>query len=885
MKNIVTTLLLVGLLSACGTSKNSSSQQPTKETSSAPAPKAEKTAEKTPKPKEKIISRPVYHPSETMKTDLIHTAVHVSFDWDSLQMSGLASITCSPHFYATDSLILDAKAMKVFWVKMNGKPLQYKYNDEKKLRIGLGKTFTRNDKYTVTIKYIARPEKVKTPGSSAITEAKGLYFINPHGTDPYEMPQIWTQGETESSSVWFPTIDATNQKMTQEIWMTVADKYKTLSNGKLVSSKENGNGTRTDYWKRDLPAAPYLSMMAVGQFAIVKDSYTKEDGTVIPVDFYVEPKWKNDAKAIFGNTPEMIKFYSHLLGMDYQWSKYDQIVVREYVSGAMENTSATVLGDFLYQTKRELIDGNNERVISHELFHHWFGDLVTCESWANITLNESFADYGQYLWDEHKYGRDEADYNAEKEKNQYLMMAKRQGSHNLVYYNYKHIMDVFDTHSYNKGGRILHMLRTYLGDSAFFKGLNLYLNQHKFGTAEVADLRMALEKVSGQDLNWFFNEWYFASYTPILDVSQKIKKDSITLTIKQTQNLDKAPLYKLPLNVAVYANNKKTIHPIVINKSQNTFTFAFKGNLQNVIIDNDRALLGEINYKKPKEWYTFQYLHGSHYMDRKEALERGASLNNQKSTQMILKGLDDKFWDIRRIAITELKHLPDSMHAKIYQRLLFIAKKDKNSHVRGEAVTYLAQHYSDGENKDAVHQFLVQTIKNDPSYLVVSNALSALAKDGDKNANEVMKIAKSLEKEESSSLKAKIMGIYAKHGDASNLDFMANAINSGGIHGYDAISGLFSFVRLLKQQNITTQSKYLPVFRRLSTKGGAYFSRVLPMALMQLKTNATQQSQELTKKKSKLENDKAAEAEINKMTAKINEAKQYIAALDQLNKK
>lgn len=155
----------------------------------------------------------------------------------------------------------------------------------------------------------------------------------------------------------------------------------------------------------DQPHAPYLFMMSIGEYSIVKDTWKK-----IPVNYYVEKEYEKDAKAIFGNTPEMIEFYSKTLGVDYVWPKYSQVIVRDYVSGAMENTSATVHGEFLQQHSRDLLDENNEDVISHELFHQWFGDLVTCESWSNLPLNESFATYGEYLWREYKYGRDDADY-------------------------------------------------------------------------------------------------------------------------------------------------------------------------------------------------------------------------------------------------------------------------------------------------------------------------------------------------------------------------------------------------------------------------------------------------------------------------------------------
>src|SRR5204862_4890964 len=199
----------------------------------------------------------------------------------------------------------------------------------------------------------AKPDEVPNKGSAAIKEAKGLYFINPRGEDQDNPTQIWTQGETEANSVWLPTIDKPNQKMTDEIAMTVPDKYVTLSNGLLTGQKKNADGTRTDTWKMDLPHAPYLFFMGVGEYSIIKDSYKGKE-----VAYYVEKEYAPVARGIFGHTPEMIKFYSDKLGVDYAWPKYDQIVGRDYVSGAMENTTTTLHGEFAYQNARELKDGN-----------------------------------------------------------------------------------------------------------------------------------------------------------------------------------------------------------------------------------------------------------------------------------------------------------------------------------------------------------------------------------------------------------------------------------------------------------------------------------------------------------------------------------------------
>ena len=402
-----------------------------------------------------------YRAEKEKKHNLIHTKLNVDFNFDDKSMNGEAWITAKPHFYATNTIALDANAMLIHEVSLNNKVLSYDYN-EYVLEIELPKTYTKNEEFTIYIKYTARPEKVKEVGSKAITDAKGLYFINADSKDTTKPIQIWTQGETQANSAWFPTIDAPNQKMTQELFITVPNKYQTLSNGTLVNQTKKGNN-RTDYWKQDKKHAPYLAFMGVGEFVIIEDNYKN-----IPVNYYVEKEYAPYAKDIFGLTPEMIEFFSEKLGVDYPWAKYSQIVVRDYVSGAMENTTAVVHGEQAYQKPGQLIDNNlQENTIAHEIFHHWFGNLVTSESWSNLTLNESFANYGEYLWRAHKYGKTDAEMHYYDQVEAYKN-GQNQGK-NLVRFTYDEREELFDLVSYNKGGAILHMLRTYLGDNAFFQ--------------------------------------------------------------------------------------------------------------------------------------------------------------------------------------------------------------------------------------------------------------------------------------------------------------------------------------------------------------------------------------------------------------------------------
>ncbi|MDX1652976.1 MAG: M1 family metallopeptidase [Brumimicrobium sp.] len=880
MKIAFSIVITTALLFACGTGKDKKSNSSTVETSAENNETVNEIRIEETVVEPVVITRPDYNPSATILTDIVHTKLEVNFIWEKSQMNGMATLTCSPYFYPTDSLILDAKSMEIFSVMLNDKPLTFKYNDQKFLRIKLDRTYTRDEQYTVMIKYKAKPEEKEEGGSSAITSDKGLYFINPTGEDPNKMPQIWTQGETEASSVWFPTVDRPNQKTTQEIFITVEDKYKTLSNGKLISSKKNKDGTRTDYWKQDLPHVPYLFMMAVGEFKVVEDFYTRPDGTKMPVHYYVEPEWEEHAQAIFGETPEMIGFFSNLLGVEYPWDKYHQVVVRDYVSGAMENTGAVIFGDFVYKTKRELIDGNDHSIIAHELFHHWFGDLVTCESWANLPLNESFANYSQYLWDEHYYGRDEADYNAEKEAEGYYQSAAQMGHHDMIWYDYPEKEAMFDGHSYNKGGRILHMLRYYLGDDAFFTSLKNYLKIHQYKPVEIHDLRIAFEDVSGEDLNWFFNQWFFASYHPELEVTQDLSiPDQVTLTIKQVQDLEKAPLYKLPMKIAVFENGKKTSHNVVVDKNINTFTFRYKGKLDNVIVDEDRVMLGSINHEKPREWYIHQYYNAPLYKDREQAVVYGSRDRSEEGKQLILDALNDDFWYIRQLAISNLKKIKRDKEAEVFTALENIVKTDSSSTVRAAALKFLSSEYFEGDYASSTRRLLQHAIEKDSSYFVISRGLGGLLNGDESDKEKAITMAEKMENENSSALRSQIIHIYKTASLANKLDYMAETILAGKVSGYDAIGAMGSFTGLLKEQDVPTKEKYLGTYEKLSETGGIYIQAVLPMNVMMLKRDTEEQISDLNAELIKLE--KAGDEE--KAAQKRLEIKNTNAFLDKVN--
>ena len=470
-----------------------------------------------------------YRPAAERTNDLIHTALNVGFDWNKQYLFGEATLTLSPYFYPTDEVVLDAKGMDIETVSLlGGDTLEYHYDGEL-LSIQLDRLYHRTDEYSLFIKYVSKPNELKkTEGLSAISDDKGLYFINPLGEDPEKPMQIWTQGEPESNSVWFPTIDKPNERCTQEITMTVENRFMAMSNGVLVEDIDNGDGTHSVSWRQDIPHAPYLFMMAIGEFAQIKDEWNG-----MSVDYFVEEKYRDVAQEIFGETPAMLTFFSEQLGVKYAWDKYWQVCVRDYVSGAMENTTAVIFGEFVQRDERELLDEDYEDIVAHELYHHWFGDLVTCESWANLPLNESFATYGEVLWREHRYGEDEKYRKIYDDMDSYFSEAANGKQVDMIRYHHDTAEDMFDSHSYAKGGVILNMLRDIVGDEAFFASLRLYLEDNKFESVEIHNLRLAFEEVTGQDLNWFFNQWFLSAGHPLLDIQYEYTDSSVIVNLWQ----------------------------------------------------------------------------------------------------------------------------------------------------------------------------------------------------------------------------------------------------------------------------------------------------------------------------------------------------------------
>jgi aminopeptidase N len=790
----------------------------------------------------------IYQASATKINDLIHTKLDVRFDYKKHYLYGKEWVTIKPHMYPTDSLRLDAKGMDIKTIAMvkAGKlvPLKFTY-DSLTLAITLDKKYLSTESYTVFIDYTSKPDELKQKGSAAITDAKGLYFINADGAIKDKPIQIWTQGETESSSAWFPTIDRTNQKTTEEIAMTVPAKYVTLSNGRLASQKVNTDGTRTDNWKMELPHSPYLFMMAVGDFKIYKDKWRNKE-----VSYYLEPKYAPYAKDIFGFTPEVMEFYSKKLGVDYPWNKYSQIVVRDYVSGAMENTTATLHGTQVQATRRELVDGKIESEIDivHELFHQWFGDYVTAESWSNLTVNESFADFSETLWFEHKHGKDAGD---EQNYQAMLRYLNKPGNaaKTLVRFHYIDKEDMFDDVSYQKGGRILNMLRNYLGEDAFFKGLHIYLTQNAFKNGEAQQLRLAFEEASGQDLNWYFNQWYYSPGHPELKIDYKWNEANKTETVYLTQT-QKGTHFILPMAIDIYAGGKKERHKVWMRNMADTLTFKVASVPDLVNVDGDKILLASKTDSKTFDQLVFQYFNASLYLDRFEAIDAAAKQQDNKAAQkLLLAALKDKYFNLRIKAIKTLDLSNADVKAAAVPILLDIAKNDEKTLAKAAALNSLAK-LNDASNLPLFKQSI-----NSQSYAMQAASLNGIA---GLTAADALKIAKNFEHDTSGPLTDAITKVYGASGGDAELPFISNAFKNASAQ---AKFGMLSdYIKLLSRVNNNNAFKAsIDDIKVVGKRSKQFGSAIITKKLEELKTQ--------------------------KETAKQTEQAQYVAAvIDELKK-
>lgn len=506
--------------------------------------------------------------------DAQHYTIRASFGRAAKTVFGDTTVSLKPLSAGFRTVELDAVGLDVQSVKLepSGIDLQYKVQP-KKVVITLDKSYGPEDTISIRLKY------------TTTAPAKGVYF---QPAVEGRSAQIWTQGEAEEARYWFPCFDFPSDKATTEEILTVQKGETVIGNGEFLGKSDNPDNTVTWHYRMPVPHSTYLVSFVIGEYAKVEDKYRN-----VPLGFYVYPGREATARRAFGDTGKMMKVYEELTGIDFPYNKYDQTVVANFQFGGMENITATTMSDMeiFFADVDFLRDAFVTDLVSHELAHSWFGDLVTCSNWAELWLNEGFATYMEAAYREKMVGREDYIRKVMSDASDFLTDdSTNRKRHALYNHRAGDVDSLFENAAttYHKGGAVIHTLREQVGTEAFWRALNIYLNRHKFGNVTSTDLKAAMEETSGQDLDWFFEQWVYGAGAPKLDVRQtyRARTKTLTLTVTQTQGDALTPMvFKLPLDLRIKTGTGESDQKLDVSKRTQTFSFKTNGKPLGVTLD------------------------------------------------------------------------------------------------------------------------------------------------------------------------------------------------------------------------------------------------------------------------------------------------------------
>lgn len=509
--------------------------------------------------------------------DVQHYILRVSFDRASKTVFGDTTVQLKPLAGNFNRVELDAAEMNFESVRLEpeNKDLQYKMTGGKVV-IDLDKNYAASDLIALRFKYSVKP-------------SKGVYFVDAQTENgkTIRAAQIWTQGEAEEAHFWFPSYDFPDDKATSEQFISVQKDEIAVGNGELLETKENSDATKTFHFRMPVPHSTYLTSFVVGNYTKVSDSYKN-----IPLGFYMYPGTETLAQRKYGKTKEMMRTFEELTGVDFPYNKYDQTMVANFNFGGMENITATTMADteILMNPDSIVLD-----LVSHELAHSWFGNLVTCRNWAELWLNEGFATYMEAAYREKAFGRAEYLRKVREDAVQFIVSdAVSENKHGLYNLLARPDDSIFDTTTYQKGGAVVHTLRETVGTENFWKAINVYLNRHKFQAVETPDLQKAMEEVSGKDLRWFFSQWVYGGGYPKLNIKQVYNAPGkrLNLTVSQTQSADKLTpaAFILPMEVEITTAKGTKTEKVEIKKREESFSFKIDEKPLKIVFDKDEKI-------------------------------------------------------------------------------------------------------------------------------------------------------------------------------------------------------------------------------------------------------------------------------------------------------
>ncbi len=615
-----------------------------------------------------IWSRPI-QVERSRTCDFIHYRVSLTLDLDAKAFWGENQITLTPLADEVDHGELDAEEITIVdALDVSGQDLFYEQGDTSVVI-----TFPQAVSYGDTVKFtvVYRGEDSR----------EGFFFDDASDDHPQ---MVSTDSWPDEAHHWIPLYDYPNDKVTHELVITVPEGNKVLSNGRLIGvTEDEETGTTTWRWSQEQPHATYLFMLAIGPFTVIEDSLGD-----LPVSYWVYPEDAEDARWIFAKTPRMIAYYADLFDYPYPWAKYDQVTT-PHVGGGAEATSATILGDGVIHDRRAEQDFSWERVIAHEIAHQWWGDLITLREWSHAWLNESFGTYSDYLWTRHENGADEGAWVLLGKKNAYLREAHTRYVRPVVFNRYERPHDNFDSHTYPKGACILHQLRFILGDDAFFRALSAFLHEHAFEPVDTYDLMKTVNEVTGQNMDWFFEQYIFSPGHPVFEVSSswEASDGQIRLHVAQVQNRDHGvPIYRTPVRIGIVTQSGKRVETVWLENERDTFVFESREEPLLVRFDEGNWLLKEWTFDKSDEELLYQ-AHHDDVIGREWAVRKLARSGNDARVGEELASIaeNDSFWAVRLAALETIAASDGQAAIELFQT----GATDANSQVRRAAIRIL----------------------------------------------------------------------------------------------------------------------------------------------------------------------------------------------------
>jgi aminopeptidase N len=658
-----------------------------------------------------------YAPSRDYHLENVRVSLH--FDLDQRKVIGDVTHTLSTLRAGVTHLDFDCAELTVSSARVNGRDATFDLRDDK-LRVHLAQPAKSGEKFEVELKYEGKP-------------TSGIYFILPDKDDPGRAKEIWTQGEAEDTHHYIPIYDYPNDRTTSEMTLTVPADWLTVSNGKLQSVQEAPDGQKTWTWRQSLPVSTYLISFVAGEYKEKKDSWHN-----IPVTYNVPRGMEDTVDSTFSHTKEMLEFFSDRFGVAYPWDQYAQTAVHDFVASGMENVSATTLAarDMVHAELASEKPQAADDLISHEMTHQWFGDLVTCKDWTNTWLNEGFATFGATLWEEHHYGVDASSYGYWRQQNSWMQSRE-------LYPIPIVTRDINDSveyvgNVYDKAGWVIHMLREQLGDETFFRALKHYLEANRLQNVVSADLAKAIEESSGSNVDQFFDQWIYGAGAPRFTVRSTYDDagKKVNLSVKQTQKVEgHVGLFRVPIEVAITTSSGEKIFPIEVSKADETFSLPVDGPPVMILFDKGDKILKSVDFQKPPEEWIRQLQTASEVPDRADAAFALGTLRDNEAAANALgeAALHDKFWGVREEALRALGR----MNSATSRKQVLAALSNDQPWVRVVAVDQLGKFHGDEE----IDKRLQNIYKDDRAYSVRGAALQALALDKAPNAEPILEKA------------------------------------------------------------------------------------------------------------------------------------------------